>query len=206
MFHVNLPASIFARSRTSSISLVSLSPSLTTTSRFSMTCAWLAHLAVFFGYQGEQPLFKAAANDFCKSQDRGERGAQFMAYRGKERTLRRVGFFRRRSGLARIFKELGVMEGDAHRRRDCREQTLIGFCEAAFLVGGLNAYNADGLRRPMEWARRGTMRFAGQSAQFPSLARLRSISSLISRGWPVRMICEVRPAPKGRGWLPLHKL
>ena len=33
----------------------------------------------------------------------------------------------------------------------------------------------------------------------PSLARLRSMSSLISSGWPVRMICDVSPVPKGRG-------
>ena len=37
MFQVNLPASIFARSSTSSMSLVRRSPSLTTMPRFSMT-------------------------------------------------------------------------------------------------------------------------------------------------------------------------
>ena len=146
MFQVNLPASILARSSTSSMSLVRRSPSLTTTSRFSMT--WrlgLLHLAVVFGDQREEALFKAAANDFGEAQHRCERGAQLVADGGKEGALGGIGFFGGGAGLARLFKEPGVMEGHADGGGDGGEQALIGFSEAAFLIGGLHADDADDL-------------------------------------------------------------
>ena len=68
-----------------------------------------------------------------------------MAYCRQERTLGGVGFFGGRAGQACIFKEFCVMEGHANRGGNGGEQPLIGFGEAAFLIGGLNADDADDL-------------------------------------------------------------
>ena len=105
----------------------------------------LLHLAIVAGDQREEPLFETAANDFCKAQNRGERRAQFVADGREEGTLRGIGFFRRGASLAGFLEELGVVERHAHRRGDGRQQTLIGFGEAAFLIGGLHADDADDL-------------------------------------------------------------
>ena len=105
----------------------------------------LLHLAVVFRNEREEALLETAANDLGKAQHGGERRAQLMADGREERALRGVGLFGGGSRLACFFKELGVMEGDADGGSDGREQPLIGFGEAAFLIGGLHADDADHL-------------------------------------------------------------
>ena len=102
-------------------------------------------LAVVFRDEREEALFEPAANDLGEAEHGGERRAQLMADGGEERALGGVGFFGGGAGLAGFFKELGVVEGDADGGGDGGEQALIGFGEAAFLISGLNADDADDL-------------------------------------------------------------
>ena len=199
MFQVNLPASILARSSTSSMSLVRRSPSLTTTLRLSITCrlvCWI--LRSSSGNQGEDAFFQAAANNLGEAEHGSERRAQFMADGGEEGTLGGVGVLGGGAGLAGVFEKPGVVDGDSHRGGDGRQQTLIGFGEAAFLVGGLHADDADHFAAGRNGYAEVGGGGGGPGGWTPKRARLPSKSSLMSRGWPVRMICEVNPSPKGR--------
>ncbi len=141
----------------------------------------LLDLAIVFGDEREEALFEAAANDLGEAEHGGERRAQLVADGGEERALRGVGFFGGGSGVAGFFKELGVVEGDADGGGDGREQALIGFGEAAFLIGGLHADDADDLAagRDRHAEIRGSAR---PICSMPSCARLRSMSSLMSSG------------------------
>ena len=94
MCHSSLPASIFARSSTSSISLVRRSPSLTTTFRLSSTCCivW-RDLAVVGRHQREDAIVEPLLDDLGEAEHRGQRRAQLVADGGEERALGGVGFF-----------------------------------------------------------------------------------------------------------------
>ena len=173
MCHSSLPASIFARSSTSSMSLVSRSPSLTTTLRLSCTCCdGLLHLLVVALDQREDAVVEPLLDDLGEAQHRGERRAQLVADRGEERALggvgvlgggpRPLGLLEQPAVLVLLLVQLpvggGVVERDGGVRRQALHhvQVVLGVGvllealdrdEAEHAVLGLERQVDDRLRR-----------------------------------------------------------
>ena len=148
MCHSSLPASILARSSTSSISLVSRSPSLTTTFRFSSTCCIVCcTLRSSVWISGKMPFFEPLLDDLGEAEHRGERRAQLVADRREERALGGVGFFGRGAGALRFLEQppvlvllfvdlpvgVGVVERDRGERREVLHHVQVVLGVGVFL-------------------------------------------------------------------------
>jgi len=108
-------------------------------------------LPVIFRDEWEETLFETTADDFGEPEHRSERRAEFMTDGREEGALGSIGFFGCGSCLARVFEEPCVVERYSDGCGDGGEEALIGFGETSFLIGGLDADDADDLAAGGNW-------------------------------------------------------